>query len=151
MRKFVKRCLTCGPLTIEQIYKNRKCIKCTKKKSMEYYHANKTICYEKAKVWKKENPEKVKVHRAKYNTLHHDIKLIKDRKSGKKYYQAHIIERRKKNLQQRLEATKNLDDVYVKSKLSRQFKLPASQIPDALVALKRPLLKLKRMIKEKNE
>lgn len=71
MIEIIKNCRKCGPLQAHQIYKNRKCITCSKEYALNWPKLNQRNAdkrKETAKKWKKNNPEKVKQYRDHYNT-----------------------------------------------------------------------------------
>lgn len=144
----VKNCRNCGPLTKDQVYNNGKCKVCSLAYSLQWAKKNKEKRKETSKLWKIKNPTKIKNYRDKYNTVNHHHKILKDREYGKNYYQRNIDERRKTLLMKSNKKIETLHNTYVKSKISRQYKIKGKDVPLWMVEIKRPLLMIKRKIRE---
>ncbi len=147
----VRNCKTCGPLTEEEAYKNRKCKVCERKKSLIRSRNNQSRRKETNEKWKKDHPDRIKAYRDKYNTNNKDKKIKLDRVYGKKSYiknKEKVIKRTGERLKVERE---NLSDHYVKTKLKIKHKIPIKEIPQWMVDLKRNIMKLRRGIRDKND
>lgn len=144
----VKQCAICGPLTANKLYKNGKCKICLKKYAIQWAKDNKDKRNETSKIWRNKNKYKSKIYRESYKEKNHAHKIMKDREYGKNYYKNHkeirskIISAKKKN------EILNLHNTYVKAKVGRKFNIKASEVPLWMVEIFRPLIAIKRKIRE---
>lgn len=140
-KKPFQKCLKHGSLTIDDCIKSGKspggiprykCRACMKDLHDQHYKNNKEKVLKKVRDYRQTNPEKIKEIRKKY-----------DEKTREKHRPADN-ERRKR---WKAKDVQELGDVYIKQSLVRGTSLKYSDIPPALVELKRATLKVKLAVK----
>lgn len=89
--------------------------------------------------WKKENPEKVKAQKRR--------SYLKNNPEKPKPYNN---KKEHQMLRKRLDIA-TCHESYLRDNLSRRFGMPSNEIPDEVVKLYKPLLKIKRFIKDKKK
>jgi len=90
--------------------------------------------------WRKNNPEKLKAQKQRYYAKHYEKKI------PFKPYENDVEQNR---LKKRLDAA-FLADSYLRENIARRLKMKTEDVPNEFIEVSRPLLQIKRKIREIN-
>ncbi len=128
----VKTCKNHGDLTSEWVYKSGACKLCRS----EY-----------KKVWKKENPDKVKIQKDKYYAKNKDRIRDKTNIRSNNYYHRNKQTINEKNVLNAKERRENLKDNYIKKFIAKKHRISPKEIPQWMIDVKRQIIKLRRYMR----
>lgn len=158
-QEIIKICKHHGPLTIEQVNKNKsrgaslyRCKACQKEAHEKHWEKHKEIVKEKQRMYRENNREKVRECRriSRKKNLHKYPREYLNQLGRNSYYRNYTERRKRENLR-KMKCRILLTDGYIRRLITRRNKvLGAEDVPEGIVSLKKTLMLIKRKIKNKS-